>query len=78
MLTQINELHSFIAKASSSSGEDCDSLPPDRKIETPKYMWQSLATQFSSKCPQWEATKENTNPQVFVQASGVRQHAVEG
>ena len=66
MLTQMNEFHSFLAKATSSSGKGPCSLTYNKakrvtQICTPK----AYTTKFSKKHAQHEAIEENTNPQVF-------------
>ena len=73
MVTQNNEFHSFIAQASSSSGRGPCSLPHDREDRNTQIrVVKDYAVEFSNRHAWHAATKENTNPQVFVPASGVR------
>ena len=73
MLTQINEFHSFLTEATSSSGKEPYSPACNRENKTTQICAaKAYAVEFSNTCAQHEAIEENTNLQVFVLASGAR------
>ena len=64
MLTQINEFHSFLGKATSSSGKGACSITCDRVHRTTQiHAAKAYATEFSNKHARCKAIEENTNPE---------------
>ena len=77
MLTQINEFHSFLAQATSSSSKEPCSLVSDRATRSTKICTaKAYVAEFSNKHAQCETIEENTNPQVFVPKGGARHRPV--
>ena len=76
MPTEIEELKSFLAQATISSGKGpsymtCDRMDRNNQVCARK----SYVTEFTNKCAWQETIEENNNPQVFVPASGVQGRA---
>ena len=72
-VTQIEEFKSFIVQATTSSGRGLSSLTCDRADRSTQiFTMKTYVAEFINKHAQQEVAKENNNPQVFLQASGVR------
>ena len=74
MLKQIEELKSFIAQATTSSGKGPSSMTCD-KMDRSNLICatKTCVAEFTNKCTWWEVTEENNHAQLFVPGSGVRQ-----
>ena len=73
MLTQNEELKSFITQATTSCGKSPSSMTHDRMDRSSQILaTKAYVAEFTSKHVWQELTEENNNPQVFVPASGVR------
>ena len=71
MLTQIKECKSFIAQAATLNGKGLISLTHDRANRgNQNQCYRSLCGKIYLQA--WEVAEQHNNPQVFVQASGVR------
>ena len=69
MLTKIEELKSFLAQITNSSGKQPSSMLHDRaKRNIQIHAVKMYAAEFTNKHTRQEASKENSNPQVFCQA----------
>ena len=73
MLTQIEELKSFITQAVTSSVKGPSSVTCDRvDRSTQIYATKAYVAKFTNTCAQYRAAEQNNNPQIRMQASGVK------
>ena len=73
MLTQIEELKSFIVQATTLTWKGPSSMTYDRvDSSTQIHAIKAYAAKFVSKHVMQEVSKENNNPQISVPGSGAR------